>query len=152
MSAGTHSRPSFFQTSTIPAIELAELLAQVTPPQFKHVFYGTSGSESNDTVVRLVRHYWALQGQPERQVIIARKNGYHGSTMVAANLGGFQGMHDQVGTEFPGFHHVQQPHWFDFGGDMTPEEFGLAAAAEVEKKILEVGPDNVAAFIDRATK
>ena len=56
---------AFFQTSTIPAIELAELLAQVTPPQFKHVFYGTSGSESNDTVVRLVRHYWALQGQPE---------------------------------------------------------------------------------------
>jgi putrescine aminotransferase len=56
-------------------------------------------------------------------------------------------MHDQVGTEFPGFHHVQQPHWFDFGGDKTPEEFGLEAAAAVEKKILEVGPDNVAAFI-----
>jgi putrescine aminotransferase len=67
--------------------------------------------------------------------------------MVAANLGGFQGMHDQVGTEFPGFHHIQQPHWFDFGGDLTPEEFGLEAAAALEKKILEVGPDNVAAFI-----
>ena len=49
--------------------------------------------------------------------------------MVAANLGGFQGMHEQVGTEFPGFHHVQQPHWYDFGGDKTPEEFGLEAAA-----------------------
>jgi putrescine aminotransferase len=67
--------------------------------------------------------------------------------MVAANLGGFQGMHEQVGTEFPGFHHVQQPHWFDFGGDKTPEDFGLEAAADVERKILEVGPENVAAFI-----
>jgi putrescine aminotransferase len=58
-----------------------------------------------------------------------------------------QGMHEQVGTEFPGFHHVMQPHWYDLGGDKAPEEFGLIAAAEVEKKILEVGPENVAAFI-----
>jgi putrescine aminotransferase len=56
-------------------------------------------------------------------------------------------MHEQVGTEFPGFHHVQQPYWYDFGGDKTPEEFGLEAAADLEKKILEVGPENVAAFI-----
>jgi putrescine aminotransferase len=117
------------------------------PERFKHIFFTNSGSESNDTIVRFVRHYWKLKGKPYRQHFIARTRGYHGSTMVAANLGGFQGMHDQVGTEFPGFHHVQQPHWFDFGGDKTPEEFGLEAAAAVEKKILEVGPDNVAAFI-----
>ena len=55
---------AFFQTATPPAIELAELLAEVTPPQFKHVFFGGSGSESNDTVVRMVRRYWDLQGQP----------------------------------------------------------------------------------------
>ena len=59
---------SFFQTATPPAIELAELLAEVTPPQFKHVFFSGSGSEGNDTVVRMVRRYWDVLGQPERTV------------------------------------------------------------------------------------
>jgi putrescine---pyruvate transaminase len=138
---------TFFKTTTVPTTELAAKISSVMPERFKHIFFTNSGSESNDTIVRFVRHYWKLKGKPYRQHFIARTRGYHGSTMVAANLGGFQGMHDQVGTEFPGFHHVQQPHWFDFGGDKTPEEFGLEAAAAVEKKILEVGPDNVAAFI-----
>ena len=86
---------AFFQTATPPAIELAELLAQVTPPQFQHVFFTSSGSEGNDTVVRMVRRYWDVLGQPERQVIISRKNGYHGSTMAGASLGGMSGMHAQ---------------------------------------------------------
>ena len=138
---------TFFKTTTVPTTELAAKISSVMPERFKHIFFTNSGSESNDTIVRFVRHYWKLKGKPCRQHFIARTRGYHGSTMVAANLGGFQGMHDQVGTEFPGFHHIQQPHWFDFGGDKTPEEFGLEAAAALEKKILEVGPDNVAAFI-----
>ena len=138
---------TFFKTTTVPTAELAAKISSVMPERFKHIFFTNSGSESNDTIVRFVRHYWKLKGQPSRQHFIARTRGYHGSTMVAANLGGFQGMHEQVGTEFPGFHHVQQPHWFDLGGDKTPEEFGLEAAAALEKKILEVGPDNVAAFI-----
>ncbi len=138
---------TFFKTTTVPATELAAKISSVMPERFKHIFFTNSGSESNDTIVRFVRHYWKLKGKPYRQHFIARTRGYHGSTMVAANLGGMQGMHEQVGTEFPGFHHVQQPYWYDFGGDKTPEEFGLEAAAAVEKKILEVGPDNVAAFI-----
>ena len=138
---------TFFKTTTVPTAELAAKISSVMPERFKHIFFTNSGSESNDTIVRFVRHYWKLKGKPYRQHFIARTRGYHGSTMVAANLGGFQGMHEQVGTEFPGFHHVQQPHWFDLGGDKTPEEFGLEAAAALEKKILEVGPDNVAAFI-----
>ena len=138
---------TFFKTTTVPTTELAAKISSVMPERFKHIFFTNSGSESNDTIVRFVRHYWKLKGKPYRQHFIARTRGYHGSTMVAANLGGFQGMHDQVGTEFPGFHHIQQPHWFDFGGDKTPEEFGLEAAAALETKILEVGPDNVAAFI-----
>ena len=138
---------TFFKTTTVPTAELAAKISSVMPERFKHIFFTNSGSESNDTIVRFVRHYWKLKGKPYRQHFIARTRGYHGSTMVAANLGGFQGMHEQVGTEFPGFHHVQQPYWYDFGGDKTPEEFGLEAAAALEKKILEVGPENVAAFI-----
>ncbi len=138
---------TFFKTTTVPATELATKISSLLPKRFQHIFFTNSGSEANDTIVRFVRHYWKLKGKPYRQHFIARTRGYHGSTMVAVNLGGMSGMHDQGGTRFPGFHHVQQPHWFDFGGEKTPEEFGLDAAADLEKKILEVGPDNVAAFI-----
>jgi putrescine aminotransferase len=138
---------TFFKTTTVPATELAAKISSILPKRFQHIFFTNSGSESNDTIVRFVRHYWKLKGKPYRQHFIGRVRGYHGSTMVAANLGGMAGMHEQVGTELPGFHHVQQPYWYDFGGDKTPEEFGLEAAAAVEKKILEVGPENVAAFI-----
>jgi len=138
---------AFFQTATTPAIELAELLAQITPPQFKHVFFSSSGSESNDTVVRMVRRYWDVLGQPERQVIIGRKNGYHGSTMAGASLGGMAGMHAQGGLPIPNIVHIDQPYWFENGRGMTRDEFGLVAAGWLEAKILEVGPEKVAAFI-----
>jgi len=123
---------AFFQTATPPAIELAELLSQVSPPQFQHVFYSSSGSESNDTIVRMVRRYWDILGQPERQVIIGRKNGYHGSTMAGASLGGMSYMHAQGGLPIPNIVHIDQPYWFENGQ---------------EAKILEVGPEKVAAFI-----
>jgi len=138
---------TFFKTTTVATTELAAKVSSVMPKRFQHIFFTNSGSEANDTIVRFVRHYWKLKGKPYRQHFIARRRAYHGSTIVAANLGGMEGMHGQGGTVLPGFHHVQQPHWFDFGGDKTPEEFGLDAAADLEKKILEVGPENVAAFI-----
>ncbi len=138
---------AFFQTSTEPAIELAELLAELSPAQFRHVFFTSSGSEGNDTVVRMVRRFWDIQGQPERQVIISRLNGYHGSTMAGASLGGMSGMHAQGGLPIPGIVHIQQPHWFELGRDMSREAFGLKAAGWLEEKILQLGPDKVAAFI-----
>lgn len=138
---------AFFQTATPPAIELAELLAQVSPPGFEHVFYSSSGSEGNDTVVRMVRRYWDILGQPERRVIIGRKNGYHGSTMAGASLGGMSYMHAQGGLPIPNIVHIDQPYWFENGHGMSPEEFGKVAAGWLEAKILEVGPEKVAAFI-----
>ena len=138
---------TFFKTTTVPSTELAVKISSVMPERFKHIFFVNSGSEANDTIVRFVRHYWKLKGKPYRTHFIGRKRGYHGSTMAAASLGGMQGMHEQGGLPLPGFHHVQQPYWYDFGGDLSPDEFGLQAAGEVEKKILELGPDNVAAFI-----
>ena len=140
---------AFFQTATPPAIELAELLSEVTPPQFKHVFFSGSGSEGNDTVVRMVRRYWDLLGQPQRQVIISRRNAYHGSTMAGASLGGMSGMHAQGGLPIPGIVHIEQPHWFELGRPegLSRDEFGLRAAQWLEAKIAEVGADRVAAFI-----
>lgn len=140
---------SFFQTATKPAIELAELLAQVSPPQFQHVFFSGSGSEGNDTIVRMVRRYWDVLGQPQRKVIISRRNAYHGSTMAGASLGGMSGMHEQGGLPIPGIVHIEQPFWFDLGrsAGLTRDEFGLKAAGWLEAKILELGADKVAAFI-----
>lgn len=80
----------FFQTAHPPALELAQEIAALAPAGMNHVFFTGSGSEANDTVVRMVRHYWAVQGQPEKQVIIGRWNGYHGSTMAGASLGGMK--------------------------------------------------------------
>ena len=138
---------AFFQTATQPAIALAELLAEVTPPQFEHVFFTNSGSEGNDTVVRMVRRYWDLLGQPQRQVIISRHNAYHGSTMAGASLGGMSGMHAQGGLPIPGIVHIDQPYWVEHGLGLDRQAFGLKAAGWLEAKILDVGAENVAAFI-----
>jgi putrescine---pyruvate transaminase len=138
---------AFFQTATPPAIELAELLAELSPPQFQHVFFSGSGSEGNDTVVRMVRRYWDLLGQPQRNVIVSRWNAYHGSTMAGASLGGMKGMHEQGGLPIPGIVHIDQPYWFENGAEFTREEFGQACARQLEAKIIELGADTVAAFI-----
>ena len=138
---------SFFNTTTIPPVQLAKLLAEVTPPQFRHVFYAGSGSEGNDTIFRMVRWFWDLEGQPQRKVIIGRKNAYHGSTVCGTSLGGMSGMHEQGDLPIPGIAHIEQPYWFDLARDTDKDEFGLQAAGWLETKILELGPDKVAAFI-----
>ena len=138
---------SFFQTAHPPVIELSSLLAEVTPDHLNRVFLTNSGSESNDTVVRMVRHYWQSLGQPEKQVIISRKNAYHGSTMAGASLGGMAAMHAQGGLPIPDIVHINQPFWYLEGGDLSPEEFGKKVASELEQKIEELGEHRVAAFI-----
>ena len=143
---------SFFQTTNVPAVQLAAKLASLAPSvgdrSFQHVFYSSSGSESNDSNVRMVRRYWDLLGQPQRKVIIGRYNGYHGSTMAGASLGGMSGMHAQGDLPIPNITHIEQPYYFENGkpGE-TSDEFGIRAAGWLEEKILAVGPDKVAAFI-----
>jgi putrescine aminotransferase len=137
---------TFFNTAHPPVLELARAIAEIAPPGMNHVFFTGSGSEGNDTMLRMVRHYWALKDKPAKQVIISRVNGYHGSTVAGASLGGMSGMHAQGGM-IPGIVHIPQPYWFGEGGEMTPDDFGIWSADQLEKKILEVGEENVAAFI-----
>ncbi len=138
---------TFFQTSHVPAIALSTRLAELAPGDLNHVFFAGSGSEANDSNIRIVRHFWAEQGKPGKTIIIARENGYHGSTMGGASLGGMKPMHEQGGLPIPDIHHIGQPHWYAEGGDMSPEDFGLKRARELEAKIEELGADRVAAFI-----
>ena len=138
---------SFFKTSHPSAIELSTVLSEVAPPQLNHVFFTGSGSESNDTIVRMVRHFWALQGKPGKQTIISRWNAYHGSTVAGASLGGMKPMHTQGGLPIPAIAHIGQPYWYREGGGLELSEFGVRVAGELERKILELGRDKVAAFI-----
>ena len=138
---------SFFNTTNIPAVQLAAKLVEISPPQFNHVFFTGSGSEGNDTNLRMVRRYWDLLGYEKRHTIISRHNAYHGSTVAGASLGGMGGMHAQGGLPIPGIEHIGQPNYFEAGRGMTEAQFGLKAASWLEEKILEVGPEKVAAFI-----
>lgn len=138
---------TFFQTTHVPIIALSAKLAELAPDDLNHVFYTGSGSEANDTNIRLVRTYWAEKGQPDKKIIISRENAYHGSTLGGASLGGMTAMHAQGGVPIPDVHHIPQPHWYSEGGDLGPDEFGKLRAQELEKAILELGEDKVAAFI-----
>ena len=138
---------SFFQCTHPPAVELSALLAELSPGPFEHVFFTGSGSEANDTQVRLVRRYWDLLGEPQRMTIIARRNAYHGSTLGGASLGGMGPMHEQMRLPVPGIVHIEQPYHFGLGRGEDPDAFGLRQARLLEEKILELGPETVAAFI-----
>jgi putrescine aminotransferase len=138
---------SFFNTTNVPAVLLAGQLVQLAPPGFGHVFFTGSGSEANDTILRMVWRYWQLMEQPGRQAVISRRNAYHGSTVAGASLGGMAGMHAQGALPIPGIHHIEQPNFAEHGRGMSEAEFGLRAAGWLEEKILELGPEKVAAFI-----
>ncbi|MEM5388386.1 aspartate aminotransferase family protein [Paraburkholderia phymatum] len=138
---------TFFKTTHPPVIELSALLAELTPAPFNHFFYCNSGSEGNDTVLRIVHQFWATQGQKQKRFVISRKNGYHGSTIAGGTLGGMGYMHEQMPSQVEHIVHIDQPYWFGEGGDMTPEEFGLERARQLETEILDLGAENVAAFI-----
>ena len=137
----------FFKTTHPPAAELAKLLSEVTPEGMNNVFFTGSGSECNDTVIRMVRYYWNAKGKEDKKTIISRKNAYHGSTIAGASLGGMSFMHKQTGCLVPDIVHIDQPYAFEECDDGDIEAFGLERAQQLEKKILELGEDNVAAFI-----
>ncbi len=137
---------NFFQCANAPAVELACALVEITPAQFNHVFFTNSGSEANDTNLRLVNRYYSLLGKPDKNLIISRRNAYHGSTIAAASLGGMSAMHQQThGLDY--IHHINQPYWFGEGANEDPNAFGIRVARELEQKIEELGETRVAAFI-----
>lgn len=138
---------TFFKTATPPAVLLATKIAEKLGGNLQHVFFNSSGSEANDTVMRMVRHYWTVKGEPKRSIFISRWNAYHGSTMAGASLGGMKHMHPIGGLPIPGVEHVMQPYRFNEGFGEDEEAFAARAAQEIEDRILKVGPENVAAFI-----
>ena len=115
---------TFFQSTHPPAIELSSKIASLAPKDLNTIFYSSSGSEANETNIRLVRHYWASLDKPSKKVIISRKNAYHGSSIGAGSLGGMSSMHAQGGLPIPDIIHINQPYWYGEGENLSPEEFG----------------------------
>jgi putrescine aminotransferase len=138
---------SFFNTSNQPAIRLAEALIDIAPAGIEHVFLQSSGSEANETAARLIRRYWRLLGRPEKRIIIARENAYHGSTMLAASLSGIPPMHEAGGDlPLPNIAHIKAPYRYINGPGQSADDFGRTAAGWLEDEILACGADTVAAF------
>ena len=138
---------TFFGTTHPPIVRLSQMLAEIMPKNIEKFFFVNSGSEANETAMRIALRYWQAQGKPSKQIFIARMNGYHGSTVAAASLGGMSYMHDQIPCRLSNVVHVGQPYWYGEGGDMSPDEFGIVRAREIEQAILQAGADNVAAVV-----
>lgn len=138
---------SFFNTTTAPTEALSRAILKKAPKNMSSVFFTNSGSEANDSVFRLVRRYWDIKKQPTKKHFIARTNGYHGSTVAGASLGGMKPMHAQGDLPISGISHINQPYWFEEGRHTDEHTFGLQRAQELETEILRLGPENVAAFI-----
>lgn len=131
-----------------PGILLSEKILEMAPEGFSKVYYGQSGSDANETNVKLVWYYWNVKGQPERRKIISRQRGYHGSGIMSGSLTGLPLFHTAFNLPLPGVLHTSVPHHYHGAApDQTELEFSAQCAAELEHLILEEGADTIAAFI-----
>ena len=139
---------TFFQTTTPYAAKLAQVIADKTPEGLDQIMFGCSGSEAVDTAIKLIWYYWNLKGRPEKKAIISRERGYHGSTVAGASLSGLPFMQGIFDLPLPRFHHIgPTPHYYEYATPGESErDFAMRCAKALEDKILELGPENVAAF------
>jgi len=140
----------FFKTSNPWTIELAAKLATLLPAGHDHVLFANSGSEANDSALKLIRYFWNREGRLEKKIHLSRDYSYHGVTFAAASLSGLTPMHPQWDLPLPGFEKIPTPYWYGAKaagyGDIDPDAFGLLIAEKLETKILELGADRVASF------
>ena len=138
---------TFYSRGHVPSIDLAEKLIGLAPVPMSKVLFQCSGSEANDTAIKLCWYYNNAIGRPKKKKIIGRIRGYHGTTAAAVSLSGQPHMHADMDLPFPMFKHTDNPNWYRLAEDgETEEDFATRMAANLEKLILDEGPDTVAAF------
>jgi L-2,4-diaminobutyrate transaminase len=138
---------SFFGMATEPTIRLADRLKRLVPWSISKVFFGLSGSDANDTQIKLIWLYNNLLGRPEKTKILSRHMGYHGITLGASSLTGLPAVHAQMNLPLPGFLHLSMPHYYrEAEPGMSEDEFVAKLVAELEDTLRREGPETVAAF------
>ena len=139
--------PTFYNRSHPWAAQLAERLTALAPAGMDRVLIQCSGSEANDTAIKLLWYINAARGEPERRKLIGRVRGYHGNTVATVSLSGQPHMHARFGLPLPGFSHAEAPNYYRFHVDgESEEEFSSRMASQFEKLILSEDPDIIAAF------
>ncbi|MFI5314096.1 MAG: aspartate aminotransferase family protein [Myxococcota bacterium] len=132
---------------TEPAVRLAAKLIELAPAPMARVFFASSGSEANDTQIKLIWQYNNLRGKPAKKKLIARRRGYHGSTVAAASLTGLGYVHAGFDLPLHGFAHVSPAHWpSESQSGESEQAYATRLARELEETIAREGPDTVAAF------
>ncbi|MDB5058437.1 MAG: aminotransferase [Chloroflexi bacterium] len=139
---------SYVGATNEPAIELASKLVQIAPSNMSAVYFTTGGAEANESAFKTARHYWKIQGKPEKVKFISRVHGYHGVTMAAGSATGMAAFHKMYAPLVPNFIQVPPPHpyrWADYA--KSNGDAGAEAAAALEQAIVREGPETVAAVI-----
>ena len=138
---------TFFAKSNVPSVELADRLLSIAPTQMSKVMFQCSGSEANDTAIKLVWYYNNALGRPKKKKIIGRVRGYHGTTIASVSASGQPHMQGDFDVPLPMFRHTDNPHYYRFHEEGESEEqFSARMADSLEKLILAEGPETVAAF------
>jgi len=138
---------SFTAKSHEPMVDLAEMLIERAPAPMSKVFFANSGSEANDSVIKMLWYMHNAIGKPQKKKIISRLKGYHGITLASASLTGLPANHKLFDLPLPGFIHVSTPHHYhNAQPGESEEEFSSRLAQELEETILREGPETVAAF------
>ena len=130
-----------------PAIELAEKLLEIAPVPMSKIWFSNSGSEGNDSAVRIVWYYWHAMGKPKKRKIIAHQRAYHGNTIASASLSGMYYNHASFGLPLDGFLHITPPHYYRYSNPRESEEdFATRLANELDQLIRAEGPETVGGF------
>ena len=137
----------YIGSSNEKAIELAGKLASICYPDINRFYFTSGGGESTDSSIKMARYYWKLKGKPEKTKVISRILGYHGVTLAAMCATGMPAYWPMFEPRIPGFSHIPSPYPYRYESNDSSVSQGVAAANELEKKIIEEGPDTVAMFI-----
>jgi putrescine aminotransferase len=136
--------PSFFNTTTEPTIRLSARLAELAPGRLQHVIFSNSGSEANESALKLIRAYWKLRGRSQKSKVISRSFAYHGVTLATTSLTGLASCTEPFDLPLPGFIQVPGPN--SYGSGKSPAEYGAWCLAETERTIAREGAESIAAF------
>lgn len=138
--------PSFFNTTTTPTILLAEKLAQLAPKRLNHTIFSNSGSESNETNLKIIRNYWKLKGESKRTKIVSRQYAYHGVGLASTSITGLPNCQLPFDLPLPGFIHVPAPHPYESDTSLNAEDFAQKCLDETIQRIEQEGANTIAAF------